>query len=78
MDKTHPMMVSVDPNGRGAWEVAHPDADRRVTCQTLEDAKKVAHQAAGRGSCELIVHDAYHRVIERETIGGGGSSPSAA
>jgi hypothetical protein len=24
------------------------------------------------------VHDAYHRVIERETIGGGGSSPSAA
>ena len=68
MNSTHPMTVSVDPNGRGAWDVAQPDGLRHITCQTLDEARQLAYKAARRRTCELIVHDAYHRVIERATI----------
>jgi hypothetical protein len=61
----------VDPNRRGAWDVALPDGPAHLTFQTLEAARNVAHVgAASRRPCELIVHDAYHRVIEREIIDG--------
>lgn len=77
MNRTTPLTVWVDPNGRGAWDVALPDEPRRLTFQTLEAARNVAHRrsAASRHPCELIVHDAYHRVIQREIIDGG-SAPS--
>lgn len=69
----NPIMVRVDLNVRGAWEIALSDQRERVTCTTLEEASRVAHRcAADRRPCELIVCDAYHRVLHHELISGGG------
>jgi hypothetical protein len=65
----NPPTVCVHISIRGAWEVALPDAGGRVTCETLEEASRVAYGlAAGRRPCELIVRDAYHRVLQRQLI----------
>lgn len=65
-----PAIVSVDPDGRGSWEVVLPESLDHVSCATLEDARQVAYRsAASRRPCELLVRDAYHRVIRREVIG---------
>jgi hypothetical protein len=65
-----PPVVSIDPDGRGAWEVVLPESRDHVFCATLEDARRVAYGGvASRRPCELIVRDAYHRVIKREVIG---------
>jgi len=64
--------VRVDISVRGAWEVALPDPDERVRCETLEEASRVAFRyAADRGPSEVIVCDAYHRVVHRELIDAG-------
>ena len=64
-------IVHVDMNSRGAWEVAVPAPDQRVVCPSLEDAKRVAYLcAARRHPCELVVRDAYHRVVSCEVIDG--------
>lgn len=69
--RTDPITVRVALNRRGAWEVATPDERERVTCETLDDARRAAClRAANRRPCELIVLDAYHRVLEREFING--------
>jgi len=63
--------VRVDITMRGAWEVALSEPGERVTCETLEEASRVAHRsAADRGPSELIVCDAYHRVVHCELIDG--------
>jgi len=75
-------MVRVDISERGAWEVALSDPGERVTCGTLEEASRLAHRcAADRRPSELIVCDAYHRVVHRELIDGRGGrrrAPQAA
>jgi hypothetical protein len=66
-----PVTVRVDRTRLGAWEVAMPDQGELVTCETLEDAERVAYLcAARRRPCELIVCDAYHRVLQRVLIDG--------
>ena len=66
----HPALVSIDADGRGTWEVLLPEGVDRVCCATLDDARLVAYRrTAQRRPCELIVRDAYHRVIERQVIG---------
>ena len=61
--------VCVDLTVRGAWEIVLSDQREPVTCKTLEEASRVAHRcAADRRPCELIVRDAYHRVLDRELI----------
>jgi len=66
-----PVTVRVDRTRRGAWEVAMPDGRELVTCETLEDAERVAYLcAARRRPCELIVCDAYRRVLHRVLIDG--------
>ena len=61
--------VRVDLHVRGAWEIMLSDERERVTCKTLEEASRVAHRcAADRRPCELIVRDAYHRVLDRELV----------
>ena len=63
--------VRVDIGVRGVWEVALSDPGERVTCETLEEASRVAYRcAADRRPSELIVCDAYHRVVRRELIDG--------
>jgi hypothetical protein len=61
----------VSLNQRGGWEVALPDKRSRIVCRTLDEARQVGYRcAAGRPPCELVVHDAYHRVLERELLVG--------
>ena len=61
--------VRVDLDRRGNWEIALSDQRDRITCETLADARLVAHRyAAHRHPCELVVFDAYHRVVQHEII----------
>jgi hypothetical protein len=61
--------VRVDLSPRGAWEVVLPERVDRLRCKTVEEASRIAHRlAAARRPCELIVYDAYHRVVEHELI----------
>jgi hypothetical protein len=59
-------IVEVKPDYRGMWGVALSEAGVQTRCETLADARRVAYaRAAQRDSCELVIQDAYHRVIER-------------
>jgi hypothetical protein len=74
------MTVHVDHTVRGSWEIALPDQREPLVCKTLEEASLVAYRcAADRRPCELVVRDAYHRVLRHELIkvGGGPRSCSA-
>jgi hypothetical protein len=63
-----PLTVRVDLNRRGGWEVTLPSKRDGVT---LDEAQRVAYLcAAHRHPCELVVRDAYHRVLHREFIDG--------
>lgn len=71
MPLVSPLTVNVDLDRYGAWEVELPDGSERLVCETLEDAKLVAYVcAASRHPCELVVRDAYHRVLHREFVDG--------
>ena len=62
-------LVSVEIDGRGAWQVVLADTDDHIVCTTLAEARQIAHRTAARWRpCELIVHDAYHRVIQSEIV----------
>jgi hypothetical protein len=66
-----PTTVRVDLSARGAWEIVLPGQRERVMCQTLDEARQLAYRCAGeRRPCELIVCDAYHRVVHHELIDG--------
>jgi hypothetical protein len=69
MNSESPITLCIDPDGRGAWDLVISEEMEHVSCATLDDAKRVAYRrAADRRPCELIVRDAYHRVIGRELI----------
>ena len=62
--------VRVESSLRG-WEIKTPSRREPVACEKLEEARGVAYLYALRSRpCELIVRDAYHRVLERELITG--------
>jgi hypothetical protein len=64
------LRVQVKLNRGGKWDVVLPGG-ARVTCGTLDEAKRVAYLSAPhQHPCELIVQDAYHRVLHHERIGG--------
>jgi hypothetical protein len=70
-DPSEPITVRVEHDERGGWSVAMPNRRNRVTCETFDDARRVAYLcAAHTRPCELIVHDAYYRVLHRELING--------
>lgn len=61
--------VCVDRNDHGDWQVALPDQLEPVTCESLDDARRIAYLcAAQRHPCELVVRDAYHRVVEHDYV----------
>ena len=67
--------VCVDRNDHGDWQVALPDQREPVTCETLDDARRIAYLcAAERRPCELVVRDAYHRVVEHDYLVGAPTS----
>ena len=64
---------------RGRWEVLLPGRRGGITCETLDEAQRVAYLAvAHTRPCELIVRDAYHRVIHHELIDGHRIQPTSA
>ena len=70
--------VRVRCNPRGGWEVVMSDVQWGVICETLEDARRVAYLSVARTRrCELIVTDAYHRVVRHELIDGHSEAPGA-
>ena len=61
--------VCVEHRARGGWMVLAPGRARPITCETLEDAERVAYRSLARTRArELIVRDAYHRVLHHELI----------
>jgi hypothetical protein len=63
--------VRVEHNANGLWEVELPEPGGRVACETFNDAQRIAYLCAAHARpCELIVHDAYHRVVQRRLIRG--------
>ena len=63
--------VHVRHDARGAWEVVLPGAPRacRIGCETLAEAERVGCRwASAHPPSELIVHDAYHRVVLRRSF----------
>jgi hypothetical protein len=57
--------VRLDFNRRGDEDIQLPDQDdSRVTCETLEEAERVAHVCATyQQPCELAECDAYNRAL---------------
>lgn len=57
-------LVRVDLASHGHWDVVSSDPEFHDICPTLDDARRVAfRRAAHRHRCELVVCDAYHRVV---------------
>lgn len=64
------LTVEVDCGRRGDWTVTLPDHRAHLTYPTLDQALRAAQEhAALNRPVELIVRDAYHRVLHRELIG---------
>jgi hypothetical protein len=61
---TELVVLSVQRTLRGRWEVLLPGRRRRMTCETLEEPCRVDYLAVAHAHpCDLILHDAYHRVV---------------
>ena len=67
--RTVEITVRVEMNRRGAWELAVVGERTRVVYATLADARRQARSIAGTRPSELIVRDAYHRLLEHERLG---------
>ena len=63
------VVVQIDMLPRGAWEVKMSTKREGIVCGTLADAKDQARRFIGRRPSEVIVRDAYHRLLERERLG---------
>jgi hypothetical protein len=75
--------VCVQRRARGDWEVVIPGRRGGLVCEMLDDARRIAYLSVAQAhDCELIVRDAYNRVLEREVISGraarSGTPPAAA
>ncbi|HEV7804238.1 MAG TPA: hypothetical protein VGO80_00345 [Solirubrobacteraceae bacterium] len=61
--------VQVCADHRGGWEVELPDRDSHVSCETLAEARALALRfAAQLQPCDLVVRDAYDRVLQRQLV----------
>jgi hypothetical protein len=59
--------ITIDLNARGDWEIQLPDAN--VTCESLDAAiRQALVLVARRHPAELVIRDAYHRVLERRLV----------
>ena len=60
--------VQVCADHRGGWEVELPD-HAHVSCDTLAEAQALAWRyAAQMPPCDLVVRDAYDRVLQRQLV----------
>ena len=61
--------VCVQRRARGDWEVVIPGRRGGLVCEMLDDARRIAYLSVAQAhDCELIVRDAYNRVLERDLI----------
>jgi hypothetical protein len=61
--------VRVDANDRGDWQDRIPDRSDPVTCESLDEASRVAYLCAARmRPCQLVVRDANHRVLSPSSL----------
>jgi hypothetical protein len=68
---TNRQVVHVRQDRRGGWEVSLSRRREPLRLETFDDARRVAYlSVAHRHPCELVIQDAYHRVVERELIDG--------
>jgi hypothetical protein len=64
-----PIVVNVDCTGHGTWDVGLPRPHGTVSCDGLDEAKRVARSWFGRGGRSvLVIRDAYLRVLQQELI----------
>ncbi len=64
-----PKTVQVRRTAAGAWEVLFPDETDSAICETLSAARRVARRwAQDNPPSELIIRDAYHRVVLRRSF----------
>jgi hypothetical protein len=64
-----PTIVEVRPSATGAWEVLIPDSTYSTTCETLSAARRIGRRwAQDNPPSELIIRDAYDRVILRRSF----------
>jgi hypothetical protein len=60
-------IVRVTPGRGRGWVIALPDQLESISCETRDDAERTARLLAEqRHPCELLICDAYHRVLHRE------------
>jgi hypothetical protein len=65
-----PTIVCIDAGPAGKWLISLPGRGDVIVSETLTDAIRQARGIAETsGSCQLIVRNAYHRVIDRQFIG---------
>jgi hypothetical protein len=61
--------VRVDLHINGKWKVAVSQRNEPIVCATLAEARRRGFLAAAeRSPCELVVRDAYHRVLAHEHL----------
>jgi hypothetical protein len=71
-DPRRPATAEVCHTARGMWRVLLPGETEQLTCETLAVAKRIgARWAQDNPPSELIVRDAYHRVVLRKSFGDG-------
>ena len=62
--------VSVDRNRDGSWGITLPAKHDPISCGTLGEARLAAYRLAAHWHpCEIVMFDAYHRVVHRKSIG---------
>lgn len=69
MQTLQDITICLDLNNHGRWDVSVPGESRHIECASLPDARATAYEwAAARRPCQLIVRDAYHRVLAHEVL----------
>ncbi len=64
-----PRTIRVDLNRHGAWEITLPVQLDPIKCESLYEARRAAYRfAAHWHPCEVVMCDAYHRVVHRQFI----------
>jgi len=67
--------VRAELDGRGVWMIDLSDQREPVVCEALEEAQRAGYLcAAQRHPCELLVRDAYHRVLFSKLISRDGDA----
>ena len=70
LSRSSPRTVRADLlNRHGVWEITLPAQLDPVRCDSLYEARRVAYRfAAHWHPCEVVMCDAYHRVVHRQVI----------